>query len=523
MSHSAPRYELRSLLGEGGIGQVYAGYDTVLGRMVAIKVLRREFNTDHSFVERFRAEAASLAPLNHPNISTLYDLVEQNGQLLMVMELVSGHTLEWVLSDKRRLGLRECQAIIAQASAGLSYAHGKHVIHRDIKPANMMLTDSGVLKIMDFGIARVRGAQRMTRVGSLVGTLAYVAPEQVKGEPGDEHSDLYSLACVLYEMLSGHPPFRSDSEYDLMRAQVEAMPQPLRERIPDVDAATESVLLRALAKAPGGRYASVAEFAQALGADAIQGEAARIIHDNVLSTLGTRPVLATRFVELRPQPATPGGQNAAKSAPPRQQDRSRFAAGVAQTVVANKKLGFAALAGGISVAAFAAFLTGGDVGTPPARSASETTPTRLASIPAPSANLSAKPMPGVPQSSMMMPAPGRPPPTLLLSDTIKGSVSSFTSEGWPVIAGQVIRLAGVQGMATDQARSLESWVSQHGGTLDCKPVGAAGFQCQTQDGIDVSEAILFNGGAKAATDATQAYREAEQQARDARRGLWQQR
>src|SRR5262249_40757421 len=155
------------------------------------------------------------------------------------------------------LPVREALAIVAQAVEGLSYAHSMGVIHRDIKPSNLMVTPTGMVKIMDFGIARVRGSQRMTRDGTMVGTLAYMAPEQLRGEPGDERSDLYSLAIVLYEMLCGNAPFSANSDYDLMQKQITERPVRLLGRVPELDAKVESALMRALAKKPEERFATV--------------------------------------------------------------------------------------------------------------------------------------------------------------------------------------------------------------------------------------------------------------------------
>jgi len=271
-------YEIRELLGEGGIGQVHVGYDTVLEREVAIKSLRSELLNDKNFVDRFRAEATSLARLNHPNVTTVFSLLPEGRNLYMIMELVRGDTLDALLKKRNGpLGVKESLAIIAQAADGLSYAHSMGVIHRDIKPANLMVTQTGLLKIMDFGIARVRGSQRLTRDGSMVGTLAYMAPEQLRGEGGDERSDLYSLAIVLYEMLSGSTPFVADSDYDLMQAHVHAKPQRLVGRVPGLDSRLESVLLRALAKKPEQRYASVREFSDALGATALRMDAPTMV------------------------------------------------------------------------------------------------------------------------------------------------------------------------------------------------------------------------------------------------------
>jgi serine/threonine protein kinase/TPR repeat protein len=282
------QYEVRELLGEGGIGQVHAGFDTTLEREIAIKSLRPQLLNDKSFVDRFRGEATSLARLNHPNITTLYSLLPEGRNLYMVMELVRGQTLDELLKKRNGpLGARECLAIIAQAADGLAYAHSMGVIHRDIKPANLMITDSGLVKIMDFGIARVRGSQRLTRDGSMVGTLAYMAPEQLRGEPGDERSDLYSLAIVLYELLTGSPPFVADSDYDLMQAHMHARPVRLLGRVVGIDARADAALMRALAKKPEQRFSSAREFCDALGATALRIDASKIVFEG--TRLMTRP------------------------------------------------------------------------------------------------------------------------------------------------------------------------------------------------------------------------------------------
>lgn len=291
MSTSVGQYEIRELLGEGGIGQVHAAYDTILQREVAMKSLRPELLSDANFVERFRAEATSLARLNHPNITTLYSLIPDGKNLYMVMELVRGHTLDDIMAKRKApLDVRESLAIIAQAADGLEYAHRMGVIHRDIKPSNLMVADNGVLKIMDFGIARVRGSQRLTRSGSIVGTLAYMAPEQLRGEEGDETCDLYSLAIVLYELLTGSPPFSANSEYDLMQAQINQRPDRLIPRVPGLDAQIETAILKALSKTPAQRQKSTRAFSDELGATGLRIDAPRILHND------------TRLIET---PATP--------------------------------------------------------------------------------------------------------------------------------------------------------------------------------------------------------------------------
>src|SRR5580658_9883509 len=274
MTQSVGQYEIRDLLGEGGIGQVHAAFDTVLQREVAMKSLRPELLSDTNFVDRFRAEATSLARLNHPNITTLYSLIPDGKNLYMIMELVRGHTLDDILAKRNApLDLRESLAIISQAADGLAYAHSMGVIHRDIKPSNLMLAENGVLKIMDFGIARVRGTQRLTRSGSIVGTLAYMAPEQLRGEEGDEGGDLYSLAIVLYDMLTATPPFSATRESDLMPAQLNQKPDRLIPRVPGLDSRIEAAIMRALAKKPDQRFASTRAFSDALGASAMRMDA----------------------------------------------------------------------------------------------------------------------------------------------------------------------------------------------------------------------------------------------------------
>jgi serine/threonine protein kinase len=260
-------YEVGTLIGEGGLGRVHAARDVVLGRDVAIKSLRPELLRDAGFVERFRAEATNLARLNHPNITTIHALLEQGRSLYIVMELVRGQTLEVVLRRRTRgLGQTESLRIFTQVADGLSYAHSMGVIHRDIKPANIMVVpSSGMVKIMDFGIARLHGSQQHTRDGRIMGTLAYMAPEQLRGQPADERSDLYGLAIVLHEMLTGSPPFAGKTEYDLIQAHVNAKPPRLRSLMPDADATLEAALNRALAKRPEQRFASVREFRDAVG------------------------------------------------------------------------------------------------------------------------------------------------------------------------------------------------------------------------------------------------------------------
>jgi eukaryotic-like serine/threonine-protein kinase len=285
-------YQIRELIGEGGVGRVHAAFDTVLEREVAIKSLRPELLNDKGFLERFRSEATHLARLNHPNITTLHALFSEGRNLYMVMERVRGQSLDELLRARSaRLGVKDSLALFAQVAEGLAYAHSMGVVHRDIKPANLMITDSGLVKIMDFGIARARGSQRLTRDGSMVGTLPYMAPEQLRGEPGDERSDLYSLAIVLYEMLAGHVPFAAATDYALMQAQIHARPPRLR--LPDLSADIQFALLQALAKKPERRFESVQAFSAALGASALRHETSSVGHQALTHSF---PTTVTRWL-----------------------------------------------------------------------------------------------------------------------------------------------------------------------------------------------------------------------------------
>ncbi len=251
-------------IGEGGMGEVYRGLDTMLEREVAIKQLRTEYAGNSDIVERFRTEAVTLAKLNHPHIVTLYSFLREETGLYMVLEFVRGETLDAMIRRRGALPWPEAVALVIQALRALEHAHKMHVIHRDLKPANAILTTAGVLKLMDFGIARILNTARMTRVGHMIGTLEYMAPEQVKGGEGDARSDLYALGIVLYELLAGRVPFEGKTDYDLIKAQVEMAAPPLETFGIVIPAALAQALERTLEKAPDKRFQSAGEFAQAL-------------------------------------------------------------------------------------------------------------------------------------------------------------------------------------------------------------------------------------------------------------------
>ena len=314
----AGSFELLELLGEGGVGQVYSARDPVLGRQVAIKMLRHELSSDREFRDRFYGEAQRLGDLNHANITTLYGLHFVGDEPFMVMELVRGRTLKELREHVRRLPPRESLAALAQTLAGLAYAHRAGVIHRDIKPSNLMITDGGIVKIMDFGIARVRGSTHMTRAGQALLTPLYASPEQIRGEEVDERSDLYSLGVVFYEMLAGRPPFSAKSEYLLERAHLEDPPPPLAEQVPGLDPPIEAAVMRALAKDPEDRFASAEEFGRAVGARAIRGDAPDILQDFITAAFREAPADETRRISRTREPPAPPI--------PDPEDKNRFAA-----------------------------------------------------------------------------------------------------------------------------------------------------------------------------------------------------
>ncbi len=257
-------YKVVEKIGEGGMGTVYKGIDLMLEREVAIKALRPELSSQPQVAERFRKEAVTLAKLNHPNIATLYSFFRQGNHFFMVMEFVRGKPLDQLLELHGAMSCEMAVPLFCQVLEGIDHAHRFGIIHRDIKPANMMLTDEGPLKVLDFGIARVLGSSRMTRTGHLIGTVEYMSPEQIRGQETDARSDIYSLGMLLYELLTGRVPFASDSEFELMKAQVEQMPTPPREFAPHIPEDVEWAIMCATAKDPEKRFQTAAAFREAI-------------------------------------------------------------------------------------------------------------------------------------------------------------------------------------------------------------------------------------------------------------------
>jgi eukaryotic-like serine/threonine-protein kinase len=255
------RYRVEARIGSGGMGEVYRGVDTVLDRTVAIKILLPQFARDVSFVDRFRREAQAAARLNHPNLVGIYDSGADGETQFIVMEFIQGRTLEDFMSSGGRFTAVHAVEVAEKICDALAYAHVAGVIHRDIKPANVMVTRKGEVKVMDFGIARiVAGPQTAPQTSAVLGTAAYISPEQAQGQPVDGRSDIYSLGAVLYEMLTGKPPFTGDSSVAVAYKQVNESPVLPSVANREVSPLLDAVLMRALAKNPANRYQTADEF-----------------------------------------------------------------------------------------------------------------------------------------------------------------------------------------------------------------------------------------------------------------------
>ena len=258
------RYEIGETLGYGGMAEVHRGRDVRLGREVAVKVLRADLARDPSFQARFRREAQAAASLNHPAIVAVYDTGEEDvygNQPYIVMEYVEGRTLRDVLKIEGRLMPRRAMEMVADVCAALDFSHRNGIIHRDIKPGNVMITRTGAVKVMDFGIARAvaDNAATVTQTAAVIGTAQYLSPEQARGENVDARSDVYSTGVLLFELITGHPPFTGDSPVAVAYQHVRENPPPPSTINPDVPPELDAIVLKAMAKNPANRYQSAGE------------------------------------------------------------------------------------------------------------------------------------------------------------------------------------------------------------------------------------------------------------------------
>jgi predicted Ser/Thr protein kinase len=305
-------YQITEKLGEGGMGVVYKGMDTNLGRPVAVKMLTAELAHNPEIVDRFRAEARAQANLSHANLAVLYAFLVEDGTAFMVMEFVEGQTFEQMIRARGPIPPETALPLFKQALQGVGAAHRMGIVHRDIKPSNIMMNTAGVVKVMDFGIAKVVGTRGMTRTGMQLGTPAYMAPEQIQNRPIDTRTDIYALGITLYQMLSGQLPFQHESDFETMNSQVSATPPPMKQMFPYAPIQYQNVVNRALEKDPNNRFQTVEEFSAALeNPDAIPapGVAPTVVAAGAM-TMGSAPTL----METSKTVAASGGTGAAAMA-----------------------------------------------------------------------------------------------------------------------------------------------------------------------------------------------------------------
>ena len=301
------------------MGTVYRAVDLMLEREVAIKAIRPELSREPEIVERFRAEAKMLARLSHPAIATIYSFFVDGEDVFLAMEFVRGRSLSGVLQSAGPLPWERAVPLLAGALDGIEQAHRVGIVHRDLKSDNLMVTESGTLKVMDFGIARLIGGSRLTRTGLLVGTLHYMAPEQIRGEEVDRRTDVYALGAVLYEMLTGRVPFQGASDYAVLKAHVEEDPAPPSTAMPGLPPWLDQAILKALAKAPAERFQTVEELRLYLlgqGSPAAAAGPTLVIPAADTPTLHMAPTVASVRPPSAATPPAPAALSSTPATPP---------------------------------------------------------------------------------------------------------------------------------------------------------------------------------------------------------------
>ena len=366
----AGRYRLERRLGVGGMATVQLAFDTRLERYVAVKLLAEHLAEDASFVSRFRREALAAARLVHPNVVQVFDFGfdEAAHQHFIVMEHVPGRSCAELLRERGHLDVEEAVEIVAQACRGLDYAHRNGVVHRDVKPGNLLVTPEGVVKLADFGIAKATEQSSITQVGSVLGTAAYLAPEQARGEASGPRSDLYALGVVAYQLLSGRLPYEATSLSELALKQQRELPAPLDQLNPEVPPALAQAVAVALALEPEGRYESATAMEQAIR-DGARGIAPA--HVPTRATEATRviaPAAATAETRMLPRrrPQTVPARRPAPAAPAPPGRRAAPAAASPQRDVARRRLAavlamLALIAAIVAIAVIALGSSGGGV------------------------------------------------------------------------------------------------------------------------------------------------------------------
>lgn len=298
------RYQLLEKLGYGGMADVFRARDTVLDRYVAVKVLRRDYSGNDNFQNQFRLEARSAANLSHPNIVTVHDFGFADGLLYIVMEYIPGKDLKQLIRERGRFSIEEGIPLIVQACAGIGYAHRAGLVHCDVKPHNMLVSKDGRLKVTDFGIARALATILPEERTDIVwGSPLYFSPEQAAGEPPTPASDVYSLGVVMYETLSGTPPFTASTADELARLHISARPIPIREYIPDIPAALEEIIMKVLSKEPSARYRTADQLGRVLLRFGTKPEPRPQPEAEPPPVITLRQEVAERLAPRRPPPA----------------------------------------------------------------------------------------------------------------------------------------------------------------------------------------------------------------------------
>jgi len=398
----AGRYELLGRLGSGGAATVYRARDVRLDRIVAVKVLHEQLAADPDFLARFQREARTAASLNHPNVVDVYDYGAEGNTAYIVMPFVGGGNLKELIAARGRLAPTEATDIARQVLSALAAAHAKGLVHRDVKPQNVLLTGDGVVKLADFGIAHVAAQPELTQVGTTIGTAAYIAPEQATGASVGPAADLYGVGLLLYEMLTGRPPFVGGTPMEVAYRQVNEHPTSPRQLVPAVPAALDAVVMRALAKDPAARFPSAEAMLAALDAP-IPAPSSEV----------TQPMVTVRM-PVTPPPGRAG------SAPP--VEGGRGGAGLIVVLAIVGLLAALGMAAALTASRFG-FLSGGGppgspapTSTPPARPTATAAPIVVAALPSPTATATATPTP-TPTQPPPTPTATRPPPSATATAT----------------------------------------------------------------------------------------------------------
>lgn len=291
------RYEILDKIGTGGMSDVYKAKDHKLNRFVAVKVLKQEFNENTNFVSKFRVEAQAAAGLMHPNIVNVYDVGEEEGIYYIVMELVEGITLKNYIEKKSRLSIKEAISIAIQVSMGIESAHNNHIIHRDIKPQNIIISKDGKVKVTDFGIAKAATSNTIT--SNVMGSVHYTSPEQARGGFSDEKSDIYSLGCTMFEMLTGHVPFDGETTVAIAIKHIqEGMPSP-REYVSEIPLCVEKIIFKCTQKSPDRRYQSMGELIVDLKKSLITPDEDFVTMVDVDASAATRAITEEDMAEIK--------------------------------------------------------------------------------------------------------------------------------------------------------------------------------------------------------------------------------